>query len=212
MEKSKKYFLLGMFFLFIQLIVIIRNIASDYYNFFWFCDFIPLPLAIGFFLKKDNFIKSIINIGLLAQLVSVVLYLYKMFSGISTLEVIPDTTTLFYAVSSIFIHLSNTFALIFTYKIKPTIKTLFYSVIFLFAMYLMALFFTTPEQGINYTLSYGPFIPWVIPYYTELWVLFMFLLIVLPTQFIQYIIYKHYVHNLDDKTKSKLKHLGVVTL
>jgi hypothetical protein len=193
MKENKGYLILGMFFLFIQIVAIARNIFSDYYNFFWFCDFAALPLAIGFFLKKDNLIKSIINIGLLSQWIFLALYVYKIFSGISLLDTIPAATTLFYALSSIFIHLSTTFALIFTYKVKPTINTLFSSLMFLFGMYVIALFFTTPEQRINYVLSSRTLTSVIIPHYTELWTLLAFLIVILPTQLIQYLIYKSHM-------------------
>src|SRR3989304_809801 len=164
MEKNKKYILIGIFFLFIQAVAITRNIASESYSFFWFCDFASLPIAIGFFLKKESFVKSIINIGLVPQWIYIVLYLYKIFSGISVLETIPDATNVFYITSSIFIHLSTTFALLFTYKVKPTVSTLFSSIVFLFVMYTLALFFTTTEQGINYVLSSKTLTPLVIPH------------------------------------------------
>lgn len=190
MERNKKYFILGILFIFIQIIAVVRNIASDYYNFFWFCDFVSLPLAIGFLLKKDNLIKSLINIGLAPQLIYIGAYIYQLFSGIPLLDTLPRSTDFFYATSSIFIHLSTIIALIFTYKVKPTINMLFSSLMFLFGMYIVALFFTTQEQGINYILSSRTLIPLVIPYYTELWALLAFLVVVLPTQFIQHLIYK----------------------
>ncbi|MFA5856544.1 MAG: hypothetical protein WC867_04250 [Candidatus Pacearchaeota archaeon] len=192
MEKNKTYLILGFYFLFIQIIAILRNVIADYNNFFWFCDFVSLLLAIGFFLRKDDIIKSLINIGLFAQFLYLVGYFYKIFYGETFLDTIPLVTTLFYTISSILIHLSISIALIFTYKSKPTIKTLFSSLMFLFGMYIIALFFTTPEQGINYILSSRTLIPLTIPYYTELWVLLTFLIVVLPTQFIQYLIYKYF--------------------
>lgn len=190
MERDKKYFRIGVLFLVIQIVAIVRNIVSDYNIFFWFCDFAPLPLAIGFFLKKDDVIKSLVNIGLVAQLIYIISYFYTLISGIQVLDTIPTTTTFFYGISSIFIHLSTAFAFFFTYRVKPTIKTLFSSLMFLFGMYVVALFFTTPEQGINYILSSRTLMPFTIPHYTELWVLLTFLCVVLPTQGIQYLFYR----------------------
>jgi hypothetical protein len=192
MKNNKQYTLIGLFFLFIQAITIFRNLLSDYNSFFWFCDFVSLPLALCFFFKKEEFVKSIVNIGLVAQLIYIVGVIYAVFSGTSFLNTIPLYSNIFYLLSSILIHLSTSIALFFTYKTKPTINTLFYSLIFLFGMYLVALFFTTPEQGINYVLSSGKLIPWslVIPHYTQLWVILTFVIVVLPTQLIQYIIWK----------------------
>jgi len=189
---NKRYLILGFLFLFIQAVAILRNLFSSHYNFFWFCDFVSLPLALCFFFKKDNFIKSLINIGLVAQLIYVTGVIYFLFSGNSFLDTIPSDPNILYFVSSILIHLSTLIALIFTYKVKPTINILFYSLIFLFGMYTVALFFTTPTQEINYVLSSKTLIPFVIPHYTQLWVLLTFIIVVLPTQLIQYLIYKKF--------------------
>ncbi|MEK6918687.1 MAG: hypothetical protein AABW73_01480 [Nanoarchaeota archaeon] len=207
MEKEKKYLFLGLFFVFIQIVAIIRNVSSGYNNFFWFCDFASLPIAIGFFLKKDDFVKSIVNIGLFPQIIYILAFVYKIFSGVSILETIPDTSTIFYFTSSIIIHLSTIFALCFTYKTKPRISTLFHSIMFIFGMYVIALFFTNPQDRINYVLSSRTLLPITIPYYTELWSLLTFLIVVLPTQGIQYLIYRYYEKNEGKKkvlnTKSK---------
>jgi hypothetical protein len=189
---DKRYLILGFFFLFIQVVAILRNVLSGYYNFFWFCDFVSLPLAICFFIKKEKFVKSIVNIGLVAQLIYIVVSIYTLLSGNSILDTILLYSNIFYFLSSILIHLSVTFALILTYKIRPTVNTLFYSLMFLFGMYFVAIFFTTPAQGINYVLSSKTLIPLVIPHYTQLWVLLTFIVVVLPTQLIQYLIYKKF--------------------
>src|SRR3989338_1129828 len=57
--------------------------AFDYYNFFLFCDFVSLPLAIGFFAKKNDLIKGLVNIGLLAQCIYLGAFFYKLVTSIS---------------------------------------------------------------------------------------------------------------------------------
>jgi len=69
MKKVDFYFWGGVFFVLLQIVAIFRNLYFDYVYFFWFCDFVPFVLAIAFFLKKDEVIKGIINIGLFPQLI-----------------------------------------------------------------------------------------------------------------------------------------------
>ncbi|NCN51835.1 hypothetical protein GW931_02390 [archaeon] len=201
LRENKRYLFLGFFFIFIQIVAILRNILSDYYNFFWFCDFISIFIAIFFFLKKEDLIKAVVNIGLLAQLIFLVGIISSTFFGFSFLDSLPQNYSLFYFLSSVLIHLSVTFALILTYKIKPTIKTLFYSIIMLFCMYFVALFFTNPEQGINYVFSSKSLFSLIIPHYTQLWVPLTFIMVVLPTQLIQYLIYRKFMKGSKSKKK-----------
>jgi len=209
MKNRRKYFLAGIFFLLLQCLVIFRNIISDYNNYFWFCDFVCVPLAIGFFIRKDYIIKGLINIGFIPQLIYIGFLGYAFTTGVSLITTIPENITLFYLISSLLIHLSTTFALILTYDKKLETKTLFSSLMFLFVMYVIALFFTAPGQGANYVLSAKTLIPWPIPHYTQLWIILTFVLVVLPTQLIQYIIYKKSllgISNSNDKTRNHNAH------
>ena len=189
MDKNK-YYIFGWIFLIIQILAILRNYYSDYFYFFWFCDFIPAVFAVLFFLKKENWIKGIINIGLIVQWIYLGIFFYRLYDHNLFFSFLPiSSVILFYDVTSIIIHLSTTIALIALIKIKPTLKTLLYSGICAILLFLMTLLFTSPDDGINYVYTAKNIVNFTIPYYTELWLFMLFLLVIIPTQGIQYLLY-----------------------
>jgi hypothetical protein len=193
MEKgNRKYILVGILFLFIEFLAITRNLLESYIYFFWFCDFVPLLLAILFFFKKFQYIKAVINFGLIPQLIFLVNFLWIFLFGKDLFNLIPNFSELsfLYLAITFFLHLPTFIALLFTFKIKPEKNTLYYSGIFLAGIYLLTLIFTSPTGDINYVYSALDFIKFSIPYYTFIWPVLAFLLLVLPTQGIQYVIYK----------------------
>ena len=187
---SKRAFLLGGIFLGVQILTLFRNYYSDYFLFFWFCDFAPMLFAFAFFTDNKHFAKGIINVGLFAQMIYLSLFIYRLASGVTLYSIAPESTNLFYNVSSIILHSSTFFAVLLTYRTKPTRKTLLYSLLILFGMYITTLLFTNPEYGINYVYNSRALLPFTIPYYVYLWIPITFAVVVLPTQLIQYWIYK----------------------
>ena len=71
----------------------------------------------------------------------------------------------------------------FLYEIKTTRKALLYSLNSLIVIYLVTLLFTAPDKEVNYVFSEN--LPLGIPYHTALWIPLAFILLVLPTYFIQ---------------------------
>ncbi len=190
--KNQKYFLIGLWFLLIQVIAIVRNYSDSYIYFFWFCDFAPMLFAIAFFMKKDDFVKGLINIGLFAQIIFLIDFFYNAFNNISLLDFMPSFSelSLFYILSTFLLHISTFIALVFTYKTKPSKNTLFSSIWIIIGLYALTLIFTSPIDKINYVYSSGDLLKFAIPYYTFLWPFIVFIFIVLPTQGLQYLIWK----------------------
>lgn len=194
MEKeTKKYFLIGVLFLLIEILAITRNFLESYIYFFWFCDFAPILFAILFFFKKPQYVKALINFGLIPQLIFLINFFYISFFGKDLFNLIPNFSELsfLYLVNTFILHLSTLAALFFTFKIKPQKNTFYYSGIILVSIYLVTLIFTSPASGnINYVYSLGDLLKFSIPYYTVLWPVLVFLILILPTQGIQYVIYR----------------------
>ena len=194
MDKYKFY---GIFFLIIHAIVIIRNYGDNYLFFFWYCDFVPILLSIGFFIKKTNFIKALINVGFLPQILFLIDFINNMITGKSLFLLTNELFSAgpFFIISTFVIHLSTSFALLFTYKKEPNKRALYYSALILVLIYAMTLSFTPSNGDVNfiYNSSNGlhDFVAYV-PYYTELWVFLAFVLLILPTQLVQHIIYKKF--------------------
>jgi hypothetical protein len=190
--KEKKYIYLGIVFLLVQTLAIIRNITSDYFSFFWYCDFAPGVFAILFFLKKDQAIKGFLNIGLFLQTGYALALIYKLTFGTSPFGITIDILGPFQTITTLILHLSTITILLTTYKIKPKKTSLLYSLIFLILIYSIILIFTTPgiTTPVNYNyVYYSKILTPHIPNYTKLWIPLAFLLIVLPTHFLQLLIY-----------------------
>ena len=189
---ANAYFYWGLLFLCIQLLVVIRNILSGYLTFFWYCDFTPGLFALFFFLKNEQAIKGILSIGLIGQLTYSALLLYKIIFGISLFGYIFDFQNNFELISTLILHFATLFVIIATYRVKVTYKSLIYSFTFLTILYLSVLLFTAPNYEINgnynfiyYSDSLSPH----LQYYTSLWIVLAFTLIVLPTYYLQMLLY-----------------------
>lgn len=188
--------IVGLFLIF-EILTIIKIIRSKTYSdFFWFCDFAPLLLAIGFFFEYEQFIKSLVNIGLLTQLFTLSLLL---FGFISKKDVIGTKNARahgkFYIFVEIMIHiLPISLAFLLTYKISPDFSSLFYSFIIIIFMFILTLTFTSPKDNVNLVynlrLSYERD-SWKfnLPYYKYLWIIYTFIIVIIPTFLIQYLLY-----------------------
>lgn len=180
----------------LQIIGIIRNYTSNYNNYFWFCDFAPAVFAFAFLIRKEQLVKGLVNIGLIAQIVYLLAFGYRLLTGVSLIA-LPEVLTPFYSISSVLLHTSTLIALAFTANIKPKIETLYYSLILLMMIHAITLLFTAPDDGINYVSKQGKLMTFSIPYYTSLWVPLVFLLVVLPGQLLQHIVYRHMQGKVD---------------
>jgi hypothetical protein len=188
-ENAARSSLLPVFLLLaLQVIGIIRNYTSNYNNYFWFCDFAPVVFAFAFWVNKPHMVKGLVNIGLIAQIVYLVAFVYRLLTGVSIIE-LPEVLTPFYSISSLILHTSTLIAFAFTARIKPKIETLYYSLVLLMLIHAVTLIFTSPDAGINYVSKQGKLMTIVIPYYTALWVPIAFVLVALPGQLIQHIVY-----------------------
>jgi len=190
----KKTYYFGLFFLFIQIIVILRNYIIGYNYFFWYCDFAPLLLSISFFINNRAAVKAIINFGLIPQVIFLIDFLYITYGKMSPFGIATSLLEFnaFSIYATIFIHLTTIFALIITLRDKPDKKTLLYSISIIFFIYFITLLFTSPSGDINWVYSIN--IPikifnFSIQKITYVWTVLAFLLVVL-TQCIQYFIYR----------------------
>jgi len=194
-KKDNKYFYWGLFFLSIQILAIIRNLLSGYVTFFWYCDFSSGVFAILFFLRANQAIKGLLNIGLFGQIGYVFIFMFKLLFGITLLGFVFNFAGPFYIVVTLIIHLSSILALIAVYRVKPTKHSLLYSLLFLVIMYLAILTFTVPSTKIGYNFNYIYYSQTVSPhvlYYTQLWIPLAFVITVIPTYLFQILIYYLY--------------------
>ncbi|MFT4326768.1 MAG: hypothetical protein ACMXYK_04660 [Candidatus Woesearchaeota archaeon] len=157
-----KYMLLGVFFLIVQIIFgFIFFRGPDTFNtILSVCHHIPLLFAIGFFLKKDQFIKGLIHIGLIGQVLWIIDYMSFIFTGSHIwgfTDYMQNITSIVYIIMILIVHFLSTFlALGFVYKIKPERKSIIYSVVYGMILYIIILLFTRPERNVNCVFEFCP--------------------------------------------------------
>lgn len=206
--KKNKYQIIALWFLLLQILVLFENLIVYRYNiFFWFCDHAPLILAIAFFTKNKDLIKSIVNFGFIVQFIWVIDFLSKLILDKSALGVTNYMFTGelgFLVLIPLLIHsLSVNVAFIHTYKIKPTTKVLVYSAIYIISIFALSLAFTPTERNVNCIHEICGLKQYTFQGYTSLWPILVFIIIILPTQGIQWLVYKW-----DKKRKKKKEHIS----
>jgi len=193
--KKNKYNVLGFWFLFLQFLVFFENYVVYKYNiFYWFCDHVPLVLSFAFFSKNKSLLKAMINFGFLVQFVWIADFLSKVIFDKSSLGVTDYMFTAnlgFLVLIPLVIHsLSINIAFLHTYKIKPTTKVLIYSAIYIMLIYVLSLTYTPIERNVNCIHEICGLNEYTFSSYTYFWPLLVFVIIILPTQGIQWVVYK----------------------
>lgn len=195
--KLDKFLYLGLFFLFLQFVVILGSFRTDTFDiFFWFCNHTPLFFAIAFFIRNMNLIKAFINVGFLIQFLWFLDFLFALlfdFYIIGMTNYVFEDLVGFTILIPILLHIFSTnVALIFTFKEKTNYVVLFYSFFYLSFLFFLTFLFTSPENNINCIYEICEFESLTFPFYTYLWVPVMFFLIILPTFYFQKLLYYIY--------------------
>lgn len=187
-----KYFILGTFFLVLQILILIRNqILNDPILFFYYCDHIPLLFAIGFYSKNIQLIKAMISVGLILQGI----YLIDLFGGLFG-HYLTGTTkylgkyTLFPLIVSLTMHITTIIALIFTYKEKTNSKSLTYAFIYTTILYIATITLTPINYDMNCIFNACKITFLQFENYTNVWILLSFTLLTVPTYLFQKLLNK----------------------
>lgn len=193
--KKYNYIIIGLFFLTLQLLVILGSYdAKRYDTFFWFCNNALFFFALGFFTKNYSLIKGLINVGFLGQLVWTIDFLGKIIFDVFIFNVtnyIFNSPSNVWTLLTITIHMfATSLALYVTRNIKPTSKTLIYSVAYMMILYIGVIIYTLPSNNVNWVFKIGGEIAYSSSMYTLFWPVIVFLIVILPTQFIQNLVYK----------------------
>ena len=195
MRKRDFYFLAGVLFVLLQVVTVVRNVLIDYIYFFWLCDFVLVLYALGFFLKNDQFVKGIVNLGLIPQIIYFVNVLILIFFGVSFFEGIDFLLGVppFIILLTLLFHSSTFFAFFFTYKIKPSKISIYYSLVGVILVYLLVFLFSNPMDNPNYVFLFSDLFG--AEKFSIFWIPVVFLFIVLPTQLFQYFVWKVFSRN-----------------
>ncbi len=197
MEKEKisnKNNLIIIFLVILQFLLIYLALKIDNLPvLFWFCNHTPLLLALSFYFKKPQLIKSLLNVGFLFQF----FWTIDFFSKILFNKYIFGTTEYLFAepygwmvIIPILSHIvMMNLVLITTIKIKPQFTNLFYSTIYILFLFAFTVNFTPVDVNINCVHKVCN-LGYTFQGYTYFWPLFTFFLIILPTHIIQNLLYK----------------------
>ena len=125
-----------------QILVFIRNFQlQNFQSIFYFCNHIPILLALFFYFKKNDYIKTLINIGFLSQIVWILDLLMKLLFDIYLFGFsvyVFEGSNLFGKIIAILIHTTTLIpSLFFTWKISTNRKSFFYAIICLFLMFFL---------------------------------------------------------------------------
>ncbi len=178
-----------------QFFVIFGNYMSERYDvFFWFCNHTPLFFAFAFFTKNKNLIKGFINVGFLGQFVWTIDFLSRIFLGYNLFNMtnyVFDNPNGLWVLLPIGIHIFSTnLALYFTYKKKPNIYSAFYSLLYITFLYAGTITYTLTSRNVNCIFEICGFQELTFSNYSNFWPILTFFLVAIPTQGIQYFLYK----------------------
>lgn len=194
-KEKNRYLAIGIFFFILQFFVFLGNYHAENYDvFFWFCNHTPLFFAFAFILGKKDLIKGLINVGFLAQFAWTIDFLgfliFKLYIFKVT-DYIFETPNGLWVLVPIGIHVFATnLALISTYKKKPNLITLFYSLIYIIFLFAGTLTYTLDTNNVNCVIQLCGATNLTFNGYTNFWPIIVFFFIAVPTQGIQYLMYK----------------------
>ena len=192
MKKGDLYIWVGVFFVLLQVVAVVRNSFLDFVYFFWFCDFVPIILALAFFFRREQMIKGIVNIGLFPQLLYLGSFIVRLFFGFTFLDEtdLLFSYNVFIIVSSVILHSATVISLGFVYLVRPKVESLVYSFVGLVLIYFVAVIFTMPMDSINYVFllsnSFG------VDALSVFWIPLTFLGVVVPTHGFQWLVWRYF--------------------
>ncbi len=193
--KRRRFEIVGVLFLILQIVVLYKfTFLSHPSNLLWFCSHAPLLFGIFFIKKNFDAIKAVICVGLIPQLIWLVDFLGKTLFG-EFIFGVSDYMFLdilrFSYITGIFEHFfSSLLALILVYKYKPRKKVLIYATIYLALILIFTVSFSEPEQNFNLTKHMMLFDEFTFPGYTYAWMILAFIIVVIPTYYLQVFLYK----------------------
>ncbi len=178
----------GITFLSLQALIIARNFFTNYFVFYWFCDFAPAVFALFFLLNIPQGTKGMIHIIFVGQLLYTLSFI-SMVSVHTPLFGFPIDleTHAFNIFVTLAMHQSALLAMIATRHIRPTLASLNIAILILLAVYTAIRTFTEPSSAVDYNYNYIYSHPALnnAPFYTQWWIIIAFGIVVLPTYMLE---------------------------
>lgn len=175
------------FFLLIEVLVIIRNVKNKSYSWFlWFCDFAPILLVIFTLTNQIQLTKALINIGLTGQALAFVTWIPKRIFLLFKKE--TNRFKKYKIIVEALLHLTLPLALILTFNVTPERISIIYSIIILSLMFFLVLLFAPKKENINavYYLELNHveerdkgIKKFKLPFHKELWIVYSSILVII---------------------------------
>jgi len=193
-EHKKTFWFLGIYFLIIEILFIFKLMIDghrDFSGLVWICNISPAFFALAFFTKNKQFIKGIINLAFMPQILFVIVTIMYFSLGISIFAIDKCYINFLEGFTAFYMHLfSVSIAMFFTRKIAPLKKSIYYSMILFFFIFILTILFTSKETNANYIYSTTALLGFNIPFINIIWPILIFLGFVLPAYYFQKYIYK----------------------
>lgn len=181
-------------FLSLQLLLVFANWGSEVDGLYlWYCNNVLFLFALAFYFRWYQFIKGLINVGFLGQLVWLVdvasfFFFGEFLFGFS--EYLFDMENAFLVATTFIIHICSSFlALFFVYDKKTRVSSLYVSAAYVLALYGLVLLFTDPASNVNCVYAVcGLEDELTIPFHVFLWPFAVFTLFILPVFGLQYLL------------------------
>ena len=189
-----KYKYLSLYFILIQILILIRNyLLNENILFYFYCDHIAFLLAIAFFIKNIPLIKALISTGIIAQTIYLTNLLTNLIFNFQIINLSTEYLTyspLILAIT-IIMHISTILiALAFTYKEKNNIKSLKYAFIYTIALYITTILFTPVKYDINCISNACGMSFFQFNQQKLFWPIITFTLLTIPGHYFQEFLYK----------------------
>ena len=192
--KFDKDIAVGVFFLFLQIVISYATIYSgNFYNFLWFCNHAPLLFGIAFLIKKHQLVKALISVGFLGQLIWFLDFFSNLVFGSFLFRITEYVFELqgIGLIATISAHVLSTFiALYMTYKEPVKIHSLYISLIYLTILFIVTYIIVPPHFNVNCANYLCGFENLEIPLYRFILPIGGVLIFILPTYYFQDYLYR----------------------
>lgn len=191
---SKRYFAFFGFVILELLILFHLNRFDMQYNLLWFCNHAPLLFAIGFLFNNNDLIKGLINVGFFGQILWLIDFssalLLDTFIFNITNYIFTEEINIFTLIP-ILAHLTSTFvAIALTFNKPVEYKSINYSGGYVILLFITSKLFTKETLNINCVYEVCIYNSLTPPIYELWWFLFAIVIVILPTFYIQKLIYE----------------------
>lgn len=191
---NKKHIFLGISFLVLQIVVLFHSYS--FHNYFWICNNILILFSIGFFLKKTQFIKGLVSVAIIPQLIWLLDFIFLLFFKINLFgftNYVLELENTFFIITTFLVHLFNSFlALLFTFKQETKKISLVYSFSYALVLGVLTYIFTPKEYNVNCIHEMCGDLTFM---YSEFFVVFLGVLIIFFGYCLQVLLYNLYKKN-----------------